>query len=88
MAKISLFVTKITYVVAEMRLAEIFKVTVVASLVVKITLAVTEITFLGAESVLKNRLSFKNLVCRDDDPLQRGFKKIVEHLIIYLCCTI
>ena len=27
------------------------------------------------ESVLENRLSFKNLVCRDDDPLQRGFKK-------------
>ena len=26
-------------------------------------------------SVLENRLSFKNLVCRDDDPLQRGFKK-------------
>ena len=27
------------------------------------------------ESVFENRLSFKNLVCRDDDPLQRGFKK-------------
>ena len=27
------------------------------------------------ESVLENRLSFKNLVCRDDDPLERGFKK-------------
>ena len=27
------------------------------------------------ESVLENRLSFKNLVCRDDDPLQRGIKK-------------
>ena len=27
------------------------------------------------KSVLENRLSFKNLVCRDDDPLQRGFKK-------------
>ena len=27
------------------------------------------------EDVLENRLSFKNLVCRDDDPLQRGFKK-------------
>ena len=27
------------------------------------------------ESVLENRLSFKNLVCGDDDPLQRGFKK-------------
>ena len=27
------------------------------------------------ESVLENRLSFKNLVCRDDDPLQRGFKR-------------
>ena len=27
------------------------------------------------ESVLENRLSFKNLVCRDDDPLQTGFKK-------------
>ena len=27
------------------------------------------------ESVLENRLSFKNLVCREDDPLQRGFKK-------------
>ena len=28
------------------------------------------------ESVLENRLSFKNLVCRDDDPLQKkGFKK-------------
>ena len=40
------------------------------------------------ESVLENRLSFKNLVCRDDDPLQRGFKKIVGHLMIYLCCTI
>ena len=26
------------------------------------------------ESVLENRLSFKNLVCRDDDPLQRGLK--------------
>ena len=25
--------------------------------------------------VLENRLSFKNLVFRDDDPLQRGFKK-------------
>ena len=25
------------------------------------------------ESVLENRLSFKNLVCRDDDPLQSGF---------------
>ena len=40
------------------------------------------------ESVLENRLSFKNLVCRDDDPLQRDLKKIVGHLIIYLCCTI
>ena len=40
------------------------------------------------ESVLENRLSFKNLVCRDDDPPQSGFKKIVGHLIIYLCCTI
>ena len=40
------------------------------------------------ESVLENRLSFKNLVCRDDDPLQRGFEKSVGHLIIYLCCTI
>ena len=29
----------------------------------------------GVEPVLENRLSFKNLVCRDDDPLQRGFKK-------------
>ena len=27
------------------------------------------------ESVLENRLSFKTLVCRDDDPLQRGFIK-------------
>ena len=27
------------------------------------------------ESVLENRLSYKNLVCCDDDPLQRGFKK-------------
>ena len=27
------------------------------------------------ESVLENRLSFKNLVSRDDDPLQRGFKR-------------
>ena len=27
------------------------------------------------ESVLENRLSFKNSECRDDDPLQRGFKK-------------
>ena len=27
------------------------------------------------ESVLENRLSFKNLVCRDDDPLQRGLEK-------------
>ena len=27
-------------------------------------------------------------MCRDDDPLKRGFKKIVGHLIIYLCCTI
>ena len=27
------------------------------------------------ESVLENRLSFKQLVCRDDDPLQRGFNK-------------
>ena len=26
------------------------------------------------ESVLENRLSYKNLVCCDDDPLQRGFK--------------
>ena len=41
------------------------------------------------ESVLENRLSFKNLVCRDDDPLQKKtLKKIVGHLIIYLCCTI
>ena len=27
------------------------------------------------ESLLENRLSFKNLVCRDDDPLHRSFKK-------------
>ena len=27
------------------------------------------------EFVLENRLSFENLVCRDDDSLQRGFKK-------------
>ena len=27
------------------------------------------------ESVLENRLSYKNLVYCDDDPLQRGFKK-------------
>ena len=27
------------------------------------------------ESVLENRLSYKNLVCCDDDPLLRGFKK-------------
>ena len=27
------------------------------------------------ESVLENRLSYKNLVCCDDDPLQIGFKK-------------
>ena len=40
------------------------------------------------ESVLENRLSFKNLVCRDVDLLQRGFKKDLGHLIIYLCCTI
>ena len=29
----------------------------------------------GFESVLENRLSFKNLVCRNDDLLQRSFKK-------------
>ena len=41
--KISLFVTKITFVVVGM----IFKVTVVGSLGVKITFVVTEITFYG-----------------------------------------
>ena len=27
------------------------------------------------ESALEKKLSYKNLVCCDDDPLQRGFKK-------------
>ena len=34
------------------------------------------------ESVLENRLSFKNLVCRDDDPLQRGYCRTSDNLFV------
>ena len=40
------------------------------------------------ESVPENRWSYKNLVCCDDDPLQRGFKKDYRTSDNLLCCTI
>ena len=53
--KTSLFVAKITFVVAEM----IFKVTVMAYLMVKFTSAVTEITFSGADTrLLVTKITF------------------------------
>ena len=40
------------------------------------------------ESVLENRLSFKNLCAVTMILYKEALKKIVGHLIIYLCCTI